>query len=148
MLDSHDNSSEGQDSRLQRADCPFCHPDFAARAIDQSGGLLVVPDLYPVTPGHLLIVPIEHFIDFFALPEYLRHLADQLLFKHRRRILAEDPAVTGFNIGMNCGAVAGQTVMHAHIHLIPRRQGDTPAPRGGVRGCVPEKMGYLLKDRL
>ena len=127
---------------LKQADCPFCDADFAARAIDRADDMLVVPDLYPVTAGHLLIVPVEHFTDFFALPEDLRRIADLLLIKHRSRILAEDPKVTGFNVGMNCGVSAGQTVMHAHIHLIPRREGDTPQPRGGVRGCVPEKMGY------
>ena len=55
---------------------------------------------------------------------------------------ASDPTVLGFNIGMNCGEVAGQTVMHAHVHLIPRRRGDTPDPRGGVRGVIPGKMSY------
>lgn len=104
--------------------------------------MLVVPDRYPVTSGHLLIVPVEHFTDFFDLPEDLRRIADLLLFKHRDRILAEDLSVTGFNIGMNCGESAGQTVMHAHIHLIPRREGDTTQSRGGVRGCVPDKMSY------
>ena len=127
---------------LRQTDCPFCDPDFATRAIDRVGDMLVVPDLYPVTSGHLLIVPVEHFPGFFDLPEDLRRSADLLLIKHRSRILAEDPMVTGFNVGMNCGVSAGQTVMHAHIHLIPRREGDTPQPRGGVRGCVPEKMGY------
>ncbi len=121
---------------------PFCDSGFAARAIDQEGGMLVVEDIYPVTAGHLLIVPVEHFTDFFTLPENLRRVADHLLFKHRSRIFAEDSSVTGFNIGMNCGVSAGQTVMHAHIHLIPRRDGDTPNPRGGVRGCVPGRMGY------
>lgn len=59
-----------------------------------------------------------------------------------RCVKKEDPAVTGFNIGINCGESAGQTVMHAHIHLIPRRRGDTPEPRGGVRGVIPGKMSY------
>jgi len=122
--------------------CPFCQPEFVARAIDRQAGMVVVPDLYPVTPGHLLLVPVEHFSDYFAMPPTLRQTADALLIKHRNRILATDPSVTGFNIGMNCGISAGQTVMHAHIHLIPRRDGDTPAPRGGVRGCVPDKMSY------
>ena len=104
--------------------------------------MLVVPDLYPVSAGHLLIVPVEHFVDFFELPDELRRVINLLLIKHRNRILTEDSTVSGFNVGMNCGVSAGQTVMHAHIHLIPRREGDTPQPRGGVRGCVPGKMGY------
>jgi diadenosine tetraphosphate (Ap4A) HIT family hydrolase len=68
--------------------------------------------------------------------------AEALLVLLRKQIVTEDPSVTGFNVGMNCGEAAGQTVMHAHIHLIPRRAGDVEAPRGGVRGCVPGKMGY------
>ena len=60
----------------------------------------------------------------------------------REEILRQDPAVSGFNLGVNCGEAAGQSVMHAHIHLIPRRPGDTPEPRGGVRGVIPERMSY------
>jgi diadenosine tetraphosphate (Ap4A) HIT family hydrolase len=60
----------------------------------------------------------------------------------KERIIKRDSAVTGFNIGANCGKSAGQTVFHAHIHLIPRRDGDTPNPRGGVRGAIPDKMSY------
>lgn len=127
---------------LKQTGCPFCQTDFSARAIDRMDEMLVVPDLYPVTAGHLLIVPVEHFVDFFELPDELRRVVDLLLFKHRNRILAEDSTVSGFNVGINCGVSAGQTVMHAHIHLIPRREGDTPQPRGGIRGCVPGKMGY------
>jgi diadenosine tetraphosphate (Ap4A) HIT family hydrolase len=123
-------------------DCIFCSADFVSRAIDRVDEVLVVPDLYPVTPGHLLFVPVEHYTDFFDLPDDLRRTVDQLLFKHRSLILAEDATVTGFNVGMNCGVSAGQTVMHAHIHLIPRRGGDVTDPRGGVRGCVPVKRIY------
>ena len=68
--------------------------------------------------------------------------ANNLLRILRTRIQREDATVTGFNVGMNCGEDAGQTVMHAHIHLIPRRRGDTAKPRGGVRGVIPDRMGY------
>jgi ATP adenylyltransferase len=60
----------------------------------------------------------------------------------KKRISEKDPSVTGFNVGMNTGESAGQTIFHCHIHLIPRRDGDTPNPRGGVRGVIPEKMNY------
>jgi len=60
----------------------------------------------------------------------------------RNRLAESDRTIQGFNVGMNCGEIAGQTVMHAHIHLIPRRKGDTEKPRGGVRGVVPSKMNY------
>ena len=67
---------------------------------------------------------------------------DELISQIKLKIQSEDESVVGFNIGMNSGESAGQTVMHSHIHLIPRRDGDTPAPRGGVRGVIPNKMDY------
>jgi len=68
--------------------------------------------------------------------------ADSLIRMLRHKIKESDRTVTGFNIGVNCGTSAGQTIMHAHIHLIPRRNGDTPKPKGGVRGVIPDYMGY------
>jgi diadenosine tetraphosphate (Ap4A) HIT family hydrolase len=68
--------------------------------------------------------------------------AEDLLAKLRKQILESDPTVVGFNVGANCGEAAGQTIEHAHIHLIPRRAGDTPVPKGGVRGVIPERMAY------
>lgn len=124
------------------SNCLFCQAEFLARAIDSECGVLVVPDAYPVTVGHLLLVPVTHRRDYFDLTAAERKAIDVLLFRHRTRILQQDPTVTGFNIGANCGRSAGQTVMHAHIHLIPRRAGDVVDPRGGVRGCVPDKMRY------
>ena len=68
--------------------------------------------------------------------------AKNLVTNLQKQILQNDPTVTGFNIGVNNGESAGQTVFHCHIHLIPRRDGDTPEPRGGVRGVIPDKMSY------
>ncbi len=68
--------------------------------------------------------------------------ADKLIRTLCDRIKKSDKTVTGFNIGTNCGKSAGQSIMHAHIHLIPRRDGDMPKPKGGVRGVIPDKMGY------
>jgi diadenosine tetraphosphate (Ap4A) HIT family hydrolase len=76
------------------------------------------------------------------MTEKERRDAEALLLILKSRISAADRTVTGFNIGINCGESAGQTVFHAHIHLIPRRDGDTPHPRGGVRGVIPDKMSY------
>ena len=76
------------------------------------------------------------------MTEQERNDADNLLRILQKKISANDPTVTGFNVGVNCGVSAGQSVMHAHIHLIPRRDGDTPRPRGGVRGVIPRKMDY------
>jgi diadenosine tetraphosphate (Ap4A) HIT family hydrolase len=71
-----------------------------------------------------------------------RRDAENLLINLRQQILESDATVIGFNIGMNCGLAAGQTIEHAHIHLIPRRSGDTPNPQGGVRGVLPARMAY------
>ena len=76
------------------------------------------------------------------MTEKERRGAEALILILKSRIGAADRMVTGFNIGMNCGVSAGQSVFHAHIHLIPRREGDTPHPRGGVRGVIPDKMSY------
>ena len=73
--------------------------------------------------------------------------ADDLIRVLKARLSESDKTVTGFNVGMNCGESAGQTIFHAHIHLIPRRDGDTPNPTGGVRGVIPDKMCYNLELR-
>lgn len=101
-----------------------------------------MPDLHPVTPGHVLVIPVRHVEDFFGMTREEKTDCAALVEELRGRILNEDPSVAGFNVGVNCGEAAGQTVMHAHVHLIPRRRGDTPRPRGGVRGVIPEKMAY------
>jgi ATP adenylyltransferase len=101
-----------------------------------------VKDAFPVAHGHLLAIPRRHESDYFSLgPAEVR--ACQQLLEQGRELLAEgDASIEGFNVGVNCGTVAGQTVMHAHVHLIPRRRGDTPNPRGGVRGVVAGKADY------
>ena len=73
---------------------------------------------------------------------------DTLIMKLKNRLMKNDHSVTGFNLGTNIGESAGQTIFHAHVHLIPRRNGDTPHPRGGVRGVIPEKMSYWEKKRI
>ncbi len=122
--------------------CPFCDEGLSARAEPACGTCYAVADRHPVAPGHMLIIPRRHVLDWFGLTEQERRDADTLLHRLRARIMATDPTVTGFNIGMNCGAGAGQTIFHAHIHLIPRRKGDCADPRGGVRGVIPGRMGY------
>lgn len=106
------------------------------------GSMAAVPDAYPVAEGHHLIIPIRHEEDFFSLSETELLDARRLALELRRRIMQSDPRVVGFNIGVNQGMAAGQTILHTHIHLIPRRQGDTPLPRGGVRGVIPDRMDY------
>ena len=123
-------------------ECPFCQSMTSNRMEVEYGSVFAIHDKYPVTEGHHLVVTKRHVADYFAMSYNEKRDAEALISLLKRQMLEDDPSVQGFNVGMNCGEVAGQTVMHAHIHLIPRRVGDVDDPRGGVRGCVPEKMGY------
>ena len=122
--------------------CPFCDERRVAAAVASNGSVLAIRDLYPVTEGHLLILPRRHTLDLFSMTSQERNHALELIDTLRSDTQLKDPSILGFNVGVNCGAVAGQTVMHAHIHFIPRRAGDTADPRGGVRGVIPDKMNY------
>jgi diadenosine tetraphosphate (Ap4A) HIT family hydrolase len=106
------------------------------------GAAAAMPDAFPVAQGHMLIVPRRHVADYFSMTSEERRDSERLLLRLRDQLLQMDPTIKGFNIGVNCGAVAGQTIDHAHTHLIPRRLGDTAAPAGGVRGVIPERMTY------
>jgi diadenosine tetraphosphate (Ap4A) HIT family hydrolase len=123
-------------------DCAFCGEEVVKHAVAVTGSVLALPDKYPVTRGHVLIVPRRHTLDYFTMTPEEHRDAEDLLAKLRKQILESDPTVVGFNVGANCGEAAGQTIEHAHIHLIPRRAGDTPVPKGGVRGVIPERMAY------
>jgi diadenosine tetraphosphate (Ap4A) HIT family hydrolase len=121
--------------------CLFC--DIPAdRIILENTFAYAIRDGFPVTLMHTLIIPKRHVVDYFGLDESEREACDQLLRELRTSILDSDTNVEGFNIGMNVGAVAGQTIFHAHIHLIPRRVGDVANPRGGVRHIIPDKGLY------
>jgi diadenosine tetraphosphate (Ap4A) HIT family hydrolase len=126
----------------QDPDCPFCPDAVKDRVIEENGTVVAIPSAYPVTDRHLLILPKRHTSDFFSMTDTERNHANELVRVMKRAIEAEDGSVTGFNVGSNTGASAGQTVFHAHIHIFPRRDGDTPDPRGGIRGAVPDKMTY------
>jgi diadenosine tetraphosphate (Ap4A) HIT family hydrolase len=121
-------------------DCPFCDPD--PRRILWSDDLVyVVRDMFPVSPSHSLIIPFRHFASIFdASPAELESIAAGLLARQRQ--LSQTLAVNGYNIGLNEGKAAGQTIPHVHIHLIPRFDRDVPDPRGGIRGVIPEKRVY------
>jgi diadenosine tetraphosphate (Ap4A) HIT family hydrolase len=112
------------------------------RIIKEHGTMIAIRDHYPVTEYHTLVMPRRHTPDFFTMTSRERRDSEALILSLKDEILKHDPSVTGFNIGVNCGESAGQSVMHAHIHLIPRRDGDTPHPKGGVRGVIPRRMGY------
>jgi diadenosine tetraphosphate (Ap4A) HIT family hydrolase len=100
----------------------------------------IVEDLYPVSPGHMLVISNHPYRDFLELPSETRDSLCQAI-DQAVQIIRERHQPQGFNIGMNCGAVAGQTVFHFHCHVIPRYTGDMSDPRGGVRHCV-EGKGY------
>jgi diadenosine tetraphosphate (Ap4A) HIT family hydrolase len=123
-------------------ECPFCPPGIGSKVLVQCGTVVAIEDKHPVTKGHMLIIPVRHAPDFFSMTSEEKKDADRLIQLLRSRIEAADETVTGFNIGVNCGASAGQTIMHAHIHLIPRRDGDMPKPKGGVRGVIPDRREY------
>ncbi len=123
-------------------DCPFCWENVKLKIVENFNSVFAIKDENPVTKHHALILPKRHTHDYFSMTENEKRDADSLIGLLRKRISEADPSVTGFNIGMNSGESAGQTIFHAHIHLIPRRDGDTPNPKGGVRGVIPDKMGY------
>jgi diadenosine tetraphosphate (Ap4A) HIT family hydrolase len=102
---------------------------------------LAIYDGFPVSPGHSLIIPKRHVASFFELSREEQESMLDLLAEMREKLLFERNP-DGFNIGINDGAAAGQTVMHLHIHLIPRYAGDQPDPRGGVRWIFPDKADY------
>jgi diadenosine tetraphosphate (Ap4A) HIT family hydrolase len=125
----------------QRDDCIFCAIGGAA-VIAANARAFAIRDRFPVTPLHTLVLPRRHVVSAFELEEAEVGAILRLLLDLRCEIERADPAVDGFNVGVNIGATAGQTVFHCHVHLIPRRRGDCANPRGGVRGVIPERQNY------
>ncbi len=120
--------------------CPFCTivPD---KIIAQNAHIFTVRDTLPVSPGHTLIVPKRHIAGIFeAEPDEVAALWDAL--QQARTQLLKEFSSDGFNIGINDGLAAGQTILHLHIHIIPRYNGDMPDPRGGIRWIFPGKAKY------
>ena len=121
--------------------CPFCKVESEREIIASSLLSVAFYDGFPVSPGHALIIPKRHVSSFFDLSKEERqdllNLADSV-----KRILKERYHPDGYNIGINVGEAAGQSIFHVHMHLIPRYQGDVPSPRGGVRGVIPTKQNY------
>ena len=125
----------------REAGCIFCEL-AAGRIIAENELCFAIRDAFPVTDRHTLVIPKRHVSDYFDLHQPERNAIEAMLHDQREKILKEDPTVTGFNVGINAGASAGQTVFHVHVHLIPRRDGDVVDPRGGVRGVIPSKQRY------
>jgi len=122
--------------------CPFCNKDKDSRVVIEGDYAYAMLDKYPVTEGHTLIIPKRHFSDYFSITANENNAVFDLIRIRQKTLLDNDSGIKGFNVGINSGQVAGQTIPHCHIHLIPRRKGDYENPRGGVRGVIPHKMRY------
>lgn len=122
-------------------DCLFCNVD-RKRIIMEDNLSYVIRDAYPVTELHSLIIPKRHVRTYFDLGQSEVNSSTRIINELRGQIESEDNMVSGFNIGINAGESAGQTIFHCHIHLIPRRDGDVENPRGGVRHTIPGKGFY------
>ena len=121
--------------------CPFCKVESEREIIASSPLSVAFSDGFPVSPGHALIIPKRHVSSFFDLSQEERQ--DLLnLANSVKQIVEERYHPDGYNIGVNVGEAAGQSIFHVHMHLIPRYQGDVPNPRGGVRGVIPDKQNY------
>jgi diadenosine tetraphosphate (Ap4A) HIT family hydrolase len=121
-------------------DCPFCSLE-RGRVIASNSLAVAIRDAYPVSPGHTLVIPNRHIGSFFDLSAQ-EHAALFQLIREQKRVLDAEFAPHAYNIGINDGPAAGQTVAHVHVHLIPRYRGDDPDPRGGVRRVLPAKARY------
>ena len=119
--------------------CIFCQPDRSVLA--QTELSLAFLDGFPVSNGHTLVVPRRHIVSIWEMTteEYIDALN---LVRQVKDILQKKFEPQGFNIGANCGEAAGQSVFHAHIHVIPRYSGDVPSPKGGIRNIIPGKGDY------
>ena len=125
--------------------CLFCEiPD--ERIIAQNEFCYAIRDGFPVTPLHSLIIPKRHVITYFDLSDEEVLACNDLMRQLKNSMLTEDDLIDGFNIGMNAGEMAGQTIFHCHIHLIPRRRGDVENPRGGIRHLIPGKGFYKAPE--
>ena len=119
--------------------CIFCNPD--RQILAQHEHAIAVYDGHPVSKGHALVLPRRHVTTIWEL-DAEEYAACFELMRSVRSMLESQFSPDGFNVGVNCGEAAGQTVTHAHIHLIPRYRGDVPKPRGGVRNIIPHKGHY------
>ena len=124
--------------------CLFCN--INKKDIEDENNLSYASyDSYPVSKNHCLIIPKRHVSEYFDLTKEEIIACNDLISIMKGKIMSKDKSVKGFNIGVNSGKVAGQSIMHCHIHLIPRRLGDVENPQGGVRGVIPSKQHYTRK---
>lgn len=132
--------------RTEGETCPFCRLARRVEIICETATCVAFYDGYPVSPGHALIIPKRHVASYFDLTHHERE-AMNVMLQYVRQKVDERFHPDGFNVGINVGEVAGQSVFHVHMHLIPRYKGDVPNPKGGVRGVIPNKQNYGTKKR-
>lgn len=118
--------------------CIFCERSDFVLENELAGAFY---DKFPVNEGHLLIIPKKHRSDYFDLSQLEKQAVEELI-QVGKQLLEKNYRPAGYNIGTNCGIYAGQSIMHCHIHLIPRYVGDLENPKGGVRGVIPTKQNY------
>ena len=125
--------------------CLFCNAKESGIAAENQFAYASY-DSYPVSDFHCLIIPKRHVKDYFEMSDEEILACNDLIMKIKNEILAKDKTVKAFNIGTNVGKISGQSIMHCHIHLIPRREGDVENPQGGVRSVIPKKQHYKREN--
>ena len=125
--------------------CLFCNAKESGIAAENEFAYASY-DTYPVSDFHCLIIPKRHVKDYFEMSDEELLACNDLIIKIKNEILAKDKTVKAFNIGTNAGKISGQSIMHCHIHLIPRREGDVENPQGGVRSVLPKKQHYKREN--
>ena len=119
--------------------CVFCEP--SGRILYEDDWVYAMFDHYPVNPGHVLIIPKRHVVSVFDTTPKEREAMLEAVTRIKPLVdKAYQPL--GYNVGINDGTVAGQTIMHCHVHVIPRYEGDVSDPRGGIRGVIPNRKTY------
>ena len=120
--------------------CPFCNVD--RKIIIENDLAFAIYDGFPVTDLHTLVIPKRHTSEYFDLTSDEITAIHNLIFRQKELLDLGDSSIMGYNIGINCGEAAGQTIFHCHVHLIPRQKGDMAEPRGGIRNIIPGKGNY------
>ena len=124
--------------------CLFCNSKESGIAYENDLAYASY-DTYPVSDYHCLIIPKRHVVDYFELSDDEVIACNNLIKIIKKEVLDKDKSIKAFNIGTNAGKLAGQSIMHCHIHLIPRREGDVDNPQGGIRSVIPQKQHYKRK---
>lgn len=130
-----------QTLKPSKIECPFCFPEAELELITESATAYAILDKYPVSKGHALIIPKRHVESYFDLT-FREQSACTFMMNFVKELLQKKYNPDGFNVGVNIGISAGQTVHHAHVHLIPRYKGDVENPEGGIRGVIPDRRLY------